>query len=269
MKIIELLKKINERFPTSSDKGRAIDKLFNKSNELHICDLDLALIFIAMTFQFRNTDAREFFGEREELLKSLIDSSYAQYFAPEQFKSDVVTVDDEQRAKDIAEAVVDNLIRLKIASGGIEAINNHELLNPIDVNLLGVNKSNLVNSGNNVQIQMRGNDVYSFALSQTRFNVLNDIILTNLGDEEIKNAKLVITSDPNYIEFSEIEVALLNPHQPISVSEFDTKPHLEELVNLLEKSVGSITAKLLVDENELVSVTQPIEYFSFDTFLNT
>lgn len=266
MRIIELLKKINERFPTSSDKGRAIDKLFNKSNELHICDLDLALIFIAMTFQFRNTDAREFFGEREELLKSLIDSSYAQYFAPEQFKSDVVTVDDEQRAKDIAEAVVDNLIRLKIASGGIDAINNHELLNPIDVNLLGVNKSNLVNSGNNIQIQMRGNDVYSFALSQTRFNVLNDIILTNLGDEEIRNAKLVITSDPNYIEFSEIEVALLNPHQPISVSEFDTKPHLEELVNLSEKSVGSITAKLFVEENELVSVTQPIEYFSFDTF---
>ena len=266
MKISELLKKINERFPTYSDKRRAIDNLFNKYNELHICNLDLALILLSIMFHFNDTDVRDFFLERKELVQCIIDSSYVQYFAPEQFLNDVVTVDDEQRSQEIATSVIENINLLRISHGGIDAIDNHELINPIDINQLGVNKSNLVNSNNNVQIQIRGNNVYSFALSQTKFNVLNDIIIINYGNEEIRNARLVIISDPNYIEFSDIEVALLNPHQPISVSEFNVTPHLEDLVHLSEKTIGSITVKLFVEDIEIVSVTQQIEYFSFDTF---
>ena len=266
MKIVELLKKINERFPTSSDKNRAIDQLFNKSNELHVCDLDLALIFIAASFQFRNVDARAFFVEREELFNALIDSSYVRYFAPELFASDIVTVDDKQRQKEIEEAVLLNLTVWRIGNGGLEAINNHELLKEIDVATLNISKSNKVNYSNKVQIQIRGNNVYSFALSQTKFNIINDIILTNITDEEIKDAKLVISADPGLIEFSDIDVPLLNPHQPISISEFDVKPNLEELINLAEKTICTITAKLVSGEEELVSITQTIEYYSFDTW---
>ena len=266
MKISELLKKIDERFPTFSDKRRAAESLFYKSGELHICDLDLALVIIALSIDSQKNDFMGLFWEKEELAKALIDSSYARFFAPEQFGSDVVTVDDAQRNKDIATAVRDNLQKLTIDQNGPNAIFNHELVNPIDVNLLGVNKSNLVNSGNNIQIQMRGADVFSFALSQTRFDILNDVIITNLGDEEIRNAKLVIVSNPSYIEFSDIDVPLLNPHQPLSVSEFDVKPHLEELMKLSEKVIGSITATLFVGDNELVSITQSVSYFSLDTW---
>ena len=221
------------------------------------------MVLLSIMFHFNDTDVRDFFLERKELVQCIIDSSYVQYFAPEQFLNDVVTVDDEQRSQEIATSVIENINLLRISHGGIDAIDNHELINPIDINQLGVNKSNLVNSNNNVQIQIRGNNVYSFALSQTKFNVLNDIIIINYGNEEIRNARLVIISDPNYIEFSDIEVALLNPHQPISVSEFNVTPHLEDLVHLSEKTIGSITVKLFVEDIEIVSVTQQIEYFSF------
>ena len=77
MKIYDLLKQLNDRFPTSTDKERMVENLFRKREELHVCDLDLALIFLGMTIHFKSIDARGFFGERKELLMAVANYSKA------------------------------------------------------------------------------------------------------------------------------------------------------------------------------------------------
>ena len=267
MKIYDLLKQLNDRFPTSTDKERMVENLFRKREELHVCDLDLALIFLDMTIHFKNIDARGFFGERKELLMAVADSSYAKYFAPELFQGDVVTVDDEKRSNDVTAAVVEGIFSMQIKNDGVNAIDGHELLTEIDVKLLDVTKSKVVNASDTVKIEIHCNKYYSFALSQTKYKIISDIIITSLSDEAIKDAKLVIDSDPSYIEFSDINVPLINPHQPIAITEFDINTHIEQLMELQEKVAGTLTIKLIVGEDELVSLTTEIEYFSFDTLL--
>lgn len=267
MKIYDLLKQLNDRFPTSTDKDRMIENFFRKKDELHVCDLDMALILLGMTIRFGNIDARGFFGERKELLVAIVDSSYAKYFASELFRTDVITVDDEKRSKDIAEAVIEGILSLKLKNDAVQAIDNHELINPIDVKLLDVTKSKVINASNKVKIEIHCNKYYSFALSQTKYKIISDIIITNLSDDPIKDGKLVISSDPAYIEFSDVIIPLVNPHQPIEINEFDVNTHIEQLMELQEKVSGLITVKLVVGEDELVSITTEIEYFSYDTWL--
>ena len=80
MTIAELLKKINERFPSSTEKERMVENLYTKRSELHISDLDLALIFIGITIYFKNISALSLFAERKELLLAIVDSSFAKFF---------------------------------------------------------------------------------------------------------------------------------------------------------------------------------------------
>lgn len=267
MKILELLRQLDNRFPTVSDKERMVENLFRKRDDLHICDLDLALVFIAITIQFKNIDARLYFSEREELIEALIDSSYAKYFAPELFQSDVITVDEQKRQSEVRETVVESLSNGRIARGGLEAINEHELLTEIDIKLLDHTKSKSINASENLKIELRSNNVYSFALSQTKFKIISDIILTNLSDKPLKNGKLIISSDPEFVEISEINIPLINSNQSIAVTEFDVKPKLEKLLGLHEKVIGILTIKYILDEEELVSISSDINYFSYDTWL--
>ena len=266
MKIINLLKQLKDRFPTLTDKKRMVENLFKKREELHICDFDLALVFIGIATHF-NIDTREFFNERKELIIAIADSSYAKYFAPDLFQSDVFVVDDEKRSNDVVAAVADAVFSMRVDNNGINAIDEHELLTEIDIKLLDVTKSKVVNVSDKVKIEIHCNKYYSFALSQTKYKIISDIIVTNLSDEAIKDAKLVIISDPSYIEFSVINVPLINPHQPIAITEFDINTHIEQVMELQEKICGTLTIKLLLGEEELVSLTTEIEYFSYDTWL--
>ena len=65
MKVYDLLKQLNDRFPTSTDKERMVENFFRKREELHVCDLDLALIFLGMTIHFKNIDARGFLASEK------------------------------------------------------------------------------------------------------------------------------------------------------------------------------------------------------------
>jgi len=269
MTIKDLLIRLNERFPTSTDKKRMVENLFKKREELHVCDLDLALVFLGIALYLKTTDQIAYFLERHELIAAIADSSYAKFFAPHLFLTDVITVDDDKRNEELVEAVSDGILNCKLAKGAGDAILQHELLKEIDVKLLDTTKSKVVNTSDTLKIEIHCNNAYSFALSQTNFKIISDIILTNLGDNEIKDAKLIITSDPKYVEISEINVPLINPHQPIAVNEFNINTHLEQLMELQEKVVGTLTVKLVVGEEELGSLTTEINYFSYDTWLES
>lgn len=267
MKIKELLQKVEERFPTTAEQERLAENLFKRREELHICDLDLSLILIGMKIQFQSVGTIHYFGERPELVSSIVDSSYAKYFAPELFQSDVVTVDDKQRLEDLFKIISESILIGRIKRDGVISIFDHELLNEIDLKLLDVTKSKLINISDKVKIEIHCNKYYSFALSQTKYKIISDIIITNTSEEIIKDAKLVIHSDPSFIEISDINIPLINPNQPIAISEFDVNSHIEQLMELQEKITGVITVKLMIGEEELISITTDIEYFSYDTWL--
>ena len=267
MKVIDLIKQIKDRFPTKTDKDRMAENLFRKREELHICDLDLALIYIALTIKFDGLDYRYYFNQRKELTFAIADSSYAKYFAPEFFENDVLTVDDQKNEEEVRKSVVESINLLRIKNDGVESIDNHELLISIDLKLLDVTKSKEINFSEKAKLEIQCNRSYSFALSQTRYKLISDIIITNLTNETIKDAKLVITSDPAFIEFSVINVPIINAHQPIAISEFDINAHIEQLMELKEKVTGSLTIKLVGEEEEYVSLSTDIEFFSYDTWL--
>ncbi len=267
MKIAELLDQLRTRFPTKSDRILMVENFYKKRKELHICDLDAALILLGMAFHFEVGNTNVFVSNTPELLSAIKDSSYVKLLAPGAFKDDIVTVDREQRQKEIDEEVTQRVAKGAIAKEAYEAILAHELLQPIDVRSLDVTKANFVNVGDKAKIEIHCNRYYSFALSQTRYRLISDIVLTNLGEEPIKDAKLVISSDPGYIEFSDVPVALINPKQPIAITEFDVKPHLDQLMGLLEKVAGTLTVKLIADEETLVSITAEVDFFSYDTWL--
>ena len=266
MKICDLLKQLKERFPTVSDMERVAENTFKRNNELHICDLDLALIFLGMTFQYKNLNFRRFFAERTELLNAIADSSYAKYFAPELFAGDVISVDDEKRSKEIFDAVAEAIVTLRIKADGIKAILDHQLLVDVDPKLLDVTKSKVINTSEKAKIEILCNKYYSFALSQSRYKLISDIVITNLTEEDIKDAKLTIKADPFFLEFSDISVPLINAKQAISISEFDINTHIEQLMELQEKVSGVLVIKLMVGDEEYVSLTTDIEYFSYDTW---
>ena len=267
MIINDLLEQLKERFPTTYDKKIMVDNLFKKREELHICDLDLSLIFLGIALFLGTSEQLYYFRRHDELIMSIVDSSYAKYFAPHLFISDVTTVDDAKRNEELFQAVKDGILNCKFAKETGEAILNHELLKSIDVRLLDTTKSKIINASDIIKIEVHCNNAYSFALSQTSFKIINDIVLTNLSDNVIKDAELVITSDPNYVEISKISVPLINPHQPISVTEFNINPHLEQLMELQEKVIGTLTVKLTVGDETLASLTTEINYLSYDTWL--
>ena len=267
MKIIALLKQLYERFPTETEQQRMAENFFRKREELRLCDLDLALLFIGMTMHFEAIDARPFLFERTAFIDALVDSSYARFFAPAFFENDMTSINEEERKKELREAVEQSIREGKGAKGLTDAVDNHELLSDFDIRLLDVAKSNVVNVSECMKIELHGNRVYSFALSQTKFKIFSDLVLTNLGEKEIKDAKLVFLADPGYLEISDIAVPLINPSQPVAITEFDVTPHLEQLMELGEKILGALTVKLFVGEEELASLTTEISYFSYDTWL--
>ncbi len=267
MKINELLETLKTRFPTESDRTLMAENFYKRRKELHVCDLDMALILLGMSCNFGAGATNELVGSTRELLNAVKDSSYAKLLAPLSFKDDLVTVDEEKRRKEIEHEVGVNIRKGTIPQEAYEAILSHELLSEIDVKSLDVTKANVMNVGEASKIEIHCNRYYSFALSQTRYRLISDIVLTNLSEEPIKDAKLVITSDPAYVEFSDVKVALINPKQPIAITEFDVKPHLEELMGLAEKVAGSLTVKLVQGEETLVSITTEVDYFSYDTWL--
>ena len=263
MRIIEFLKKLDERFPTLQDKNRATEQLYK--NELKICDLDYILLLLSIIF-YCKIDTRAHIFEKKQLIATLSDSSFAKYLAPELFKSDLILADENKWQEEVTTAIAENISELRVSKDAVTEIYNHELLNPIDIKALSINKTNISNSANNVQINIIGNEHYSFALSQTNYKVIDEIIITNTGDENIKDAKLIFACEPNYLEFSSIDIPLINAHQKVSITEFNITPHLDELINLTEKISGFIIIKLAVNEDEIVSLTHQVNYFSYNTW---
>jgi len=108
------------------------------------------------------------------------------------------------------------------------------------------------------------NDIVSFAMQQNHVPVVRELVIKNLSDEEIKNIKIVITSDPDIADAWTIELDSLLPDQEHLFTGIDLRLSASKLFELTERING--TLKIVVsDESEILAEDkQDLSFLSYD-----
>lgn len=257
MKISELFEKINILSTNEKDAIRLLQAIVKNKRSLHIPDLDFALILLAF-------DAQSLI-EKDDI-KALADSRYAKYLVPELFYDDTELVDKEKFINEVETAIAQKIPHIALPQKSKEAIFDYDLSTEIVLDSLLVNKESEIAISNNVQIQARCSEFYSYALLQTKYSIIDEVILTNIGNEAIKGLKLKISSNSDYIGFADIDIAVLNPKEPVSISNFNITYNMEKFLSLVEKVSDSIVFSIVCNDEVVAKLTTPVEYFSYDTW---
>lgn len=104
----------------------------------------------------------------------------------------------------------------------------------------------------------------NFAMQQNYVPVIKNIVVTNNTETELRNVKLRITADPEFIKTYETSPMDLLPSQPVETSALNILLVTEYLFSLTEKISGSITIEAVQDENVIASESRPIELLAYD-----
>lgn len=258
MKISELKTKLIEFIHDKRDEIRLMNLLKTKKDEIHLSDLDYALLFIELGF----APALE-----EKYIDIICDSEFAKLLAPDSFESGQHSFDDEQTAKNIKNEITHYISEQKFPVKAIEAIKEHEIIGEVNLDIITSSQATFINLQNNISIEAYTSGFYSFALSQTGFRILSAIILTNTSETPVLNSVLKIRSTPDYVTIADIKVPLLNPHQPVQITDFNINVDIDKLLELKEKIAGSLTFSLEKDGAELSTLVTEMTYFSYDTMV--
>lgn len=191
----------------------------------------------------------------------------AKYLAPVTYSRDVTDFDDEKWYKEASDEIDYYISNDTIPEEAKKVIDEHELMSDINTDILIANQATFTNMQSNISIEAKTSEVYSFALSQTGFRILYDVILTNVSDVVMRDLVLKIESNPSYVIIKDINVPLLQPHQPILISEFDVEAQIDILLKLTEKQIGNLTFTLYDKENEVSKLTTEMSYYSYDTWI--
>ncbi len=248
MKIIDLRNQILNALGKDIETHKIVELLKNNQLEMHVSDLDLVLLLISLG---------EINSISIEQLDILCDSEFASVLAPNSYL--------EEKESKIREEIFNNLKDKKIDNKTLEIIINHELINEVNIESLTIIKEIGKDLNYNVNIEVKTSGQYSFALSQASYKFLYNIVLTNNSNVPLTNLVLKITSVPNYVTFSDINIPHLNPKQPIIINDFVFTPQIDKLLELIEKQIGNLEFTLYDGENVITKVTNEMIYYSYDT----
>ncbi|HBD06369.1 MAG TPA: hypothetical protein DCY93_03050, partial [Firmicutes bacterium] len=265
MKICEFIKQFDERYPSLLEKERALENLLKRKEELHICDLDCSLIILVMINNYNDLNIKNVLNEHKEILNAALDYLHGKYLESDLIK--MTTNEQSRNDEDVSSSFFDIVLNKKLSQECINEINERQLLNEIDLNNLDETQKKQRKTQSDLKIEVRGNLIYSFALSQTKFKIIKEIIIKNVSEQTIKNGRITISSNPKYIDFTDIEVSLINPHQSVSVTEIEVTPHIEDLMQLVERTEGKLVVQFFVNDEEFTTVSVDISYYSYDTRL--
>lgn len=257
MKLCDVFSRILAYSNRERDVLSLLQTVVKNKEKLHICDLDMSLILLA-------------FGEvslmKESEIAALADSEYAKLIAPEFFDGDMPDFDGQEFMDKIVKGLTEKLADYTLSPEEKRSVLEHSLSNEVDFDSVLSDKPEEITLNKNIGLKVRCNEFYSFALSQTRFSVINEVVISNSGSEAVKNAKLKISATPDYIEISDIDISVLNPAEPVSICKFDVTPRIERLLELSEKVIGKLNFRLEKDDEILAEFTSEIEFLSYDTW---
>jgi len=256
MKIKDLKFRVTDYIKNDHDAQRVFDIIKKNQTEMHLCDLDFALLLVSM-------DLVSFMTSNQ--LEVLCDSDFARLFAPNYFKKEIVTFDCKKRQMEIMQEVV-NTLSNPIPKSIIELIDEHETNGEINLDVLVKQQVTFKHLQNNIKIEARTFNDFSFSLSQICFTVLYDVIITNTTFEAINDLVLRISTNPSYVKFKDINIPLLAPGEPVIIKEFDFENDIQELIKLTEKQIGNLTICLLNGEEELSRASFDMTFYSYDTW---
>ena len=239
MKLCDAFSKILAYSNRERDVLSLLQTVVKNKEKLHICDLDMSLILLA-------------FGEvslmKESEIAALADSEYAKLIAPEFFDGEMPDSDGQEFMDKIVKGLTEKLADYTLSPEEKRSVLEHSLSNEVDFDSVLSDKPEEITLNKNIGLKVRCNEFYSFALSQTRFSVINEVVISNSGSEAVKNAKLKITATHDYIEISDIDISVLNPAEPVSICKFDVTPRIERLLELSEKVIGKLNFRLEKDD---------------------
>lgn len=258
MKVSELVRKINVLTKNEDDKIRLIQTMLSNRNVYCLFDLDFALFLLL-------SDSQELLTETE--IFALAKSDYARYIAPNFFINDLEIIDEKKFITDLVSDITNRIPNIVLSAECKKTMGEHILSNEIQFDSLLINKANEIAISNNVQIQVKCCKHLSYPLLQTRLSLIEEILITNIGDYVIKNLKLRAKSHSGFIEIADIDIALLNVDEPVSVSKFNITYDFEKFLALPEKMLDIIEFCILSNNTPVVQLTTEIEYYSYDTWL--
>lgn len=257
MKISELIANIDALSLCEKDKTRLAQSIVKNRNMLHISNLDLALVLLSLDEQSLIDD---------DGIKSLADSIYAKHIIPELFFDDVQLVDEQKFIEKVVDRISQKIPYLSLTKECKDVISKHELSNDVVLDSLLVNKNSEIAISNNIQIRALCSSFFSYALLQTRLSIIDEVVLTNIGEDSIKGLKLRIKSNSGYIEVADTDVSVLNSKEPISISNFNITYNMEKFLSLSEKATDNIDISVVSGDEVISKLTTQIEYFSYDTW---
>ncbi len=121
---------------------------------------------------------------------------------------------------------------------------------------------------NDIKIEVNGSFIYSFPLALIDFNIIDEIIITNNTNNLIKNAKLHIKIDLGFIEEEEIDIYLLNPHQPLLIDKINLKAHLDDLISIANIKEANIVISLVSENNIIAKYSNVVTFYPYNYLIN-
>ena len=104
----------------------------------------------------------------------------------------------------------------------------------------------------------------NFAMQQNYVPVFRNMVMTNNTDEELKSVRLRISFEPEFAKTFESVPVDLAPSQPVEIAPVNIIMLADELFNLTEKLVGSVTIEALQGDEVIGQESRTIELLAYD-----
>lgn len=248
MTIKELIDKIKSYCANEQDEKRILNLIKLYKKEMFLTDLDLGLLLIACGW---------YSLLEKEYLDAVIDSKYITIFVGQ----------DCQNMEIMENKFYESFMNNKITPEIINKILEHEVSNKSGFKSVLNTENSISSLRKSISIDCEVSSIYSFALSQTNYEILKSITLNNQSKSKIQSLKVVITCEPNFIQFSDILINELPIEQPILLNNFNYHIDYNALLRLNEKQIGDLIIKLYYEDQEINTITKKIEYYSYNTLI--
>ncbi len=122
---------------------------------------------------------------------------------------------------------------------------------------------------NAVSLSLSAVRVMNFAMQQNCIPVIRSVNILNNTNDDIKNLKLIIRTEPSFAAAYETELYSVPKGRTVEISPVKLSLSTDYLFSLTEKVMGSITAELYQGESLIAKASETIEILAADEWPGT
>ena len=115
-----------------------------------------------------------------------------------------------------------------------------------------------------IRIYLEIDSNISLALDQNGVPVIKSLRISNELDEKIRDVELVVDSDPDFAETSRRSIALIPPHQSLSLNDLNITLTTSLLASVTERIRGHLRVRLMAGKTVLASHSEPVTVLPYN-----